>query len=234
MAESPGISHRRRSRGGGWPLRLLLMLLAVSWWGGSQIGGDRRPVPPARVSAQTDDCAVATVAIGQLPPAGALFSTGTFHADYSAPTRGGGELVPSTALGLRISRHRLWLHDLTIEVSLFPSDTTAGDPRNGCLGRAVLEINIPEERLFLDGQTITLTTTELSLTEASAFYAEGGDPGFTATAVHGTLSLQSVNGGRVRATFTLTFNPEADPRTFVNGVLEDDVDQNPAATGRQP
>jgi hypothetical protein len=232
MEESPGINCRRQSRGGGWPLGLLLILLAVSWWGGSQIVGDRRPGPPARVSAQPAGCAVGTVAMGQLPPAGALSSTGTFDAEYSAPTRGGGELVPSTALGLRISRHRLWLNDLTIEVSLFPLDTTATDLRNGCLGRAVLEINIPEERLFLDGQTITLTTTELSLTEASAFYAEGGDPGFTATAVNGTLSLRSVNGGRVMATFTLTFNPEAEPRTFANGVLDDDVDQNPAANGR--
>jgi hypothetical protein len=199
------------------------------------MGGDHRAGGPARVSAQTAGCADSTVAIGQLPPAGALFSSGTFRAEYSAPTRGTGELVPSTALGLRISQHRLWLNDLTIEVSLFPfDDATAGDLRNGCLGRAVLEINIPAERLLLDGQPIALTTTQLSLTEASAFYAEGGDPGFTATAVDGTLTLQPVNGGRMMATFSLTFNPEADPRTFTNGMLEDDVDQNPAASGLQP
>jgi hypothetical protein len=233
MEGSPGTGRRRRARGGGWALGLLLLLLAVSWWGGRPIGGDRRPVPPARVSAQTTGCADSTVAIGQLPPAGALFSPASFHADYSAPMRGT-QAVPSTALGLRISRHRLWVNDLTIEVSLFPLETTADDPRNDCLGRAVLEINIPAEHLEL-GEPISLTRTELSLTEAWAFYAEGGDPGFTATAVDGTLTLQPGDGGRMTATFTLTFNPGTDdPRLFANGVLEDDVDQNPAASGRQP
>jgi hypothetical protein len=98
----------------------------------------------------------------------------------------------------------------------------------------VLEINVPAERLFLDDQPISLTTTQLSLTEASAFYAEGGESGFTATAVDGTLRLQPVNGGRLRVTFALTFDPEAEPRTFAEGVLEDEVDQNPAASGLQP
>jgi hypothetical protein len=230
MEEHSGTSRQRRSWGGGWALGLLLMLLVVSWWGGSQIGGDRRPGGTGRVGAQTTGCADGTVALGRLPPAGALFSTGTFEADYSAPTLSGS--VPSTALGLRISQHRLWLHDLAIEVSLFPVDATTDDPRNSCRGRAVLEIHIPQERLFLDGRLIELTTTQLSLTQASAFYAEGGDPGFTATAVNGTLSLQAVDGGRVSATFTLTFNPRDDPRTFFNGMLEDDIDPNPAASGR--
>ena len=229
MAEDAGTGRQRRLRGGGWAL-VLLLLLVGAWWGSRQIGGGRPPGLPARVGAQPLDCTGGTVALGRLPPAGALFSPGTFQADYSAPTLSG--LVPRTALGLRISRHRLWLHDLAIEVSLFPVDATADDPRNGCLGRAVLAFHIPEERLFLDGRPIALTTTQLSLREASAFYAEGGDPGFTAAAVNGTLSLQAVDGGRVAATFTVTFNPGAEPRTFFNGGLEDEVDPNPVARGR--
>src|ERR671927_380289 len=79
----------------------------------------------------------------------------------------------------------------SIEVSFFPLDNTDRDPRNGCLGRALLEINIPEEDLFFDGTPIQIRSTRLSQTEASAFYAEGGDPGFTSNAVEGTVRLQS-------------------------------------------
>ena len=43
-----------------------------------------------------------------------------------------------------------------IEVSFFPFDDTDRDLRNGCLGRALLEINIPEEDLFLDDRTIEI------------------------------------------------------------------------------
>nr|MDQ3829717.1 hypothetical protein [Candidatus Tectomicrobia bacterium] len=57
---------------------------------------------------------------------------------------------------MQISRYRLWLNDLAIEVSLLPVDTLAQDLRNGCLGRAVLKINTPKEKLLLDGRTITI------------------------------------------------------------------------------
>ena len=52
--------------------------------------------------------------------------------------------------------------------------------------------------------------------------------------MHGTLSLQAMDGGRVAATFTVTFNPGAEPRTFFTGELEDEVDPNPAARGPPP
>ena len=126
------------------------------------------------------------------------------------------------------------MNDLSIEVSFFPVDDTDQDPRNGCLGRAILEINIPEEDLFFDNTAIEIKSTRISQTEPSAFYAEGGDPGFTSNAVQGTIRLQSTDGSMVDGSFELTFNPGADQRTFTNGQIDADVDQNPAAEGLQP
>jgi hypothetical protein len=126
------------------------------------------------------------------------------------------------------------LNDLSIEVSFFPADNTDQDPRNGCLGRAILEINIPEEDLFFDNTPMEIKSTRVSQTEASAFYAEGGDPGFTSNAVQATIQLQSTDGSTVSGTFQLTFNPGNDRRTFTNGEIDADVDQNPAAEGLQP
>jgi hypothetical protein len=123
------------------------------------------------------------------------------------------------------------LNDLSIEVSFFPFDNTGEDPRNGCLGRAILEINIPEEDLFFDNTAIEIKSTRVSLTEPSAFYAEGGDPGFTSGAVKATIHLLSTDGTTVDSSFELTFNPGVDQRTFTNGRIEADVDQNPAAEG---
>jgi hypothetical protein len=182
------------------------------------------------VGAQTR-CTNGRVVAGQLPASGALQNSGTFNATYTSPSFTGN--VPTISFGLRISRHRLWLDDLTIEVSFFPFDDTDRDPLNGCLGRSVLEINIPIEHVFLDDTPIDLQSTRISQTEASAYYAEGGDPGFTASAVTGTIRLHSTDGSRVEAVFDLTFNPGASPRRLTNGNLADDVDQNPAVEGRQ-
>ena len=183
------------------------------------------------VGAQTT-CQSTRIAVGQFPPSGGLLSGGTFSANYSSPNLNGS--TSNKALGLRVSRHRLWLNDLSIEVSFFPFDDTDRDPRNGCLGRALLEINIPEEKLSLDNRQIDIKSTRISQTDTSAFYAEGGDPGFTATAVNGTISLKSADGSRVEVFFDLTFNPGAAQRRLTNGTIEDDVDQNPAAEGLQP
>jgi hypothetical protein len=176
-------------------------------------------------------CQSGLVVTGQFPPSGGLSSSGVLTATYSSPNFDGS--TSSKALGLRVSRNRVWLNDLSIEVSFFPFDDTDRDPRNGCLGRALLEINIPEEDLFFDNTTIDVRSTRISQTEPSAFYAEGGDPGFTANAVNGTIRLQSTDGSRVEAVFELTFNPGGTQRTFTNGRIDDDVDQNPAAEGAQ-
>ena len=79
-----------------------------------------------------------------------------------------------------------------------------------------------------------IKSTRISLTEPSAFYAEGGDPGFTSSAVKATIRLQSTDGSVVAGSFELTFNPGVDQRTFTNGQIDADVDQNPAAEGLQP
>jgi hypothetical protein len=186
------------------------------------------------VGAQTA-CQSSRTALGQFPSSGGLLSGGTFSAHYSSsstPTFDGS--TSNKALGLRVSRHRLWLNDLSIEVSFFPFDDTDHDPRNGCLGRAILEINIPEEKLSFDNSPIDIKSTHISQIETSAFYAEGGSPGFTATAVTGTISLKSADGSRVEVLFDLTFNPGAAQRRLTTGTIEDDVDQNPAVEGLQP
>jgi hypothetical protein len=171
--------------------------------------------------------------MGLFPSSGGLLSGGTFSANYSSPNFNGS--TSTKALGLRVSRHRLWLNDLSIEVSFFPFDDTDHDPRNGCLGRAILEINIPEEKLSFDNSPIAITSTHISQTDASAYYAEGGSPGFTATAVNGSISLKSADGSRVEASFDLNFNPGANTtqRRLTGGTIDDDVDQNPAAEGLQ-
>jgi hypothetical protein len=178
-------------------------------------------------------CQSSRIAVGQLPSAGGLSEPSFFSADYSSASRSLEGAIPTKGMGLRLSRHRLWVNDLTIEVSFFPFDDTTRDPRNGCLGRAILEINIPAERLFFDDRTIDIASTLLSLTEPSAFYAEGGDPGFTANAVNGTVRLRSVDESRVDVFFDFTFNPGADQRLLRNGEIADDIDQNPAVEGLQ-
>ncbi len=214
-----------------WNTAVAVMGLAICLLSGCELGWDfLKTKGKGGASAQTG-CQASRVVVGQFPPAGGLFSGGIFTAQYSSINFNG--TISDKALGLRISRHRLWLNDLAIEVSFFPFDDTDRDPRNGCLGRAILEINIPEERLFFDNRSIDIKTTRIAQTEASAFYAEGGDPGFTATSVNGTIRLTSADGSRVKGDFTFTFNPGSTRRTFVNGDLEDDVDQNPAAEGRQ-
>jgi hypothetical protein len=49
--------------------------------------------------------------------------------------------------------------------------------------------------------------------------------------VNGTIRLRSADNSRLEAFFELTFNPAAAQRTFTNGQLDDDIDQNPAANG---
>jgi hypothetical protein len=212
---------------------IIIALVVVSLLNGCELGWDflKEGGGGGSAGAQTD-CQNSRVANGQFPPSGDLFADGTFTSDYSSPqfTRS----VPSKALGLRVSRNRLWLNDLSIEVSFFPIDDADQDPRNGCLGRAILEINIPEEDLFFDNTPMEIKTTRVSQTEASAFYAEGGEPGFTSSAVQATIRLQSTDGSTIDGSFELTFNPGIDRHTFTNGQIDADVDQNPAAEGLQP
>jgi hypothetical protein len=213
-------------------IAIVIALMAVGLLNGCDLGWDflKEGGSGGSVGAQTD-CQGSRVVIGQFPVSGNFFANGSFTADYSSPqfTRA----ISPKALGLRVSRNRLWLNDLSIEVSFFPVDDTDQDPRNGCLGRAILEINIPEEDLFLDNTPIEIRSTRLSQTEPSAFYAEGGDPGFTSNAVRATIRLQSTDGSMVDGSFELTFNPGTDQRTFTNGQIDADVDQNPAAEGPQ-
>jgi hypothetical protein len=217
-----------------WTITVVIGVLALGSLNGCELGWDflKEGGGGGNVGAQTG-CQNSQVVTGQFPPSGGLLTIGTFTANYSSPNFTGS--TPSKPLfALRVSRNRLWLNDLAIEVSFFPFDDTPRDPRNGCLGRAILEINVPDEDLFFDNTAIDIRSTRISQTEPSAFYAEGGDPGFTSNAVNGTLRLLSTDGSRVEATFELTFNPGAAQRTFTNGQLDDDVDQNPAAEGFQP
>jgi hypothetical protein len=213
-----------------WTVAMVIAFMAMGLLNGCELGWDfLKEGGGGNAGAQTD-CQNSRVAIGQFPPLGNFFANGTFTANYSSPKFTGS--IPSQPLfALRVSRNRLWLNDLSIEVSFFPFDNTPQDPRNGCLGRAILEINIPEEDLFFDNTTIEIKSTRLSLTEPSAFYAEGGDPGFTSNAVRATLHLLSTDGSVIDGSFELTFNPGVDQRTFTNGQIEADIDQNPAAEG---
>ena len=216
-----------------WTLLAVFALITLGLLNGCDLGWDflKDGGNTGNAGAQTG-CQSSQVVNGQFPPSGGLSSSGTFTADYSSPNIT--EPTSSKALGLRVSRNRLWLNDLSIEVSFFPFDKTDEDPRNGCVGRAILEINIPEEDLSsCDNSPITIQSTLVSLTEASAFYAEGGDPGFTSNSVIGTINIQSTDcESSVRVTFNLTFNPEASQRVLANGVIDDDIDQNPATEGR--
>jgi hypothetical protein len=215
----------------GWwqAVTVVMSLITFALLQGCELGWDfLKEGGGGNAGAQTS-CQNSRVVTGRFPVSGALLPDGSFSATYSSPRFSGS--TSSTALGLRISRHRLWLRDLAIEVSFFPFDDTERDPRNGCLGRAVLEINIPEERLFFDDRPIDIPSTQISQTEVSAYYAESGDPGFTASAVTGTLRLRSTDESRVQAFFDLTFNPGASQRRLTDGDLEDNVDQNPAAEG---
>jgi hypothetical protein len=216
-----------------WSVAIIIALMVVGLLNGCELGWDflKEGGSGGSAGAQTD-CQNSRVATGQFPPSGNFFASGTFTADYSSS-----KFTRSTspkALGLRVSRNRLWLNDLSIEVSFFPVNDTDQDPRNGCLGRAILEINIPEEDLFFDNTPMEIKSTRISQTEASAFYAEGGDPGFTSSTVQATIRLQSTDGSTIDGSFELTFNPGVDRRTFTNGQIDADVDQNPAAEGLQP
>jgi hypothetical protein len=209
-------------------------LIALGLLNGCELGWDflKEGGGSGNAGAQ-GDCQNSRVVTGQFPPSGALFASGTFTANYSSP-KFTGSTPPKPLFALRVSRNRLWLNDLAIEVSLFPFDETERDPRNGCLGRAILEINIPEEDLFFDNTAIEIRSTRISQTEPSAFYAEGGDPGFTSNAVNATIRLLSTDGSTIQGSFELTFNPGVDQRTLNNGQIDDAVDQNPAAEGLQP
>jgi hypothetical protein len=211
-----------------WTLAVGLALVTVALLNGCELGWDflKEGGGGGSAGAQTD-CQNSRVVTGQFPPSGGLSSRGRFTVDYSSPNFTGSS--SSTAIGLRVSRNRLWLNDLSIEVSFFPFDDTERDPRNGCMGRAILEINIAEEDMFFDNRPIEIRSTRISQTEPSAFYAEGGDPGFTASAVNGTIRLQSSDGSSLEAFLELTFNPGATQRTLTNGRIDDDIDQNPAA-----
>ena len=215
-----------------WALVVILTLVAVAFFNGCEPGWDFLKEGNGGGSAGAQlTCQNSRVATGQFPPSGGLLNRGEFTADYSSPTFTGS--TSSKALGLRVSRNRLWLNDLSIEVSLFPFDETAQDSRNGCMGRAILEINIPAEDLLLDTRTIDIRSTRISQTEPSAFYTEGGDPGFTASAVNGTINIRSSDGASLEAFFELTFNPGATQRTLTNGHIDDEIDQNPAAEEHQ-
>jgi hypothetical protein len=220
-----------------WTVAVVGALVAIGGLNGCDLGwdflkegGGTGGGGTGTAGAQTG-CQSSQVVTGQFPPSGGLFSSGTFTADYSSPNFTGA--TPSKALGLRVSRNRLWLNDFSIEVSFFPFDDTSRDPRNGCLGRAILEINIPAEDLFCDDSSIIIQSTRISQTETSAFYAEGGDPGFTSSAVNGTIRLRSTDcESSVEVFFELAFNPGTGQRLFTNGHIDDDIDQNPAAEGR--
>jgi hypothetical protein len=215
-----------------WHVAVVITLVALGLLNGCDLGWDflKENGGGGNAGAQTS-CPNSRVVTGQFPPSGAFFASGTFAANYSSPKFTGS--TPSQPLfALRVSRNRLWVSDLSIEVSFFPFND-AQDPRNGCLGRAILEINIPEEDLFFDNTVIEIRSTRISQTEPSAFYAEGGDPGFTSNAVNATIRLLSTDGSTVTASFELTFNPGMDQRTFTNGQIDADIDQNPAAEGLQ-
>jgi hypothetical protein len=217
-----------------WTIAVVVAGLALGFLTGCELGWDflQEGGGGGKAGAQTG-CQNSRVVTGQFPPSGGLSANGTFTANYSSPNFTGS--TPSKPLfALRVSRNRLWLNDLSIEVWFFPFDDTARDPRNGCLGRAILEINVPDEDLFFDNSAIDIRSTRISQTEPSAFYAEGGDPGFTANAVNGTLRMLSTDGSRIEATFELTFNPGGAQRTFTSGQIDDDIDHNPAAEGFQP
>jgi hypothetical protein len=215
-----------------WILTMAIALIPIWLLYGCDLGWDflKERAGNGNAGAQTG-CQNNQVVIGQFPTSGALLSGGTFIADYTSPQFTGS--TSSRALGLRVSRSRLWLDDLSIEVSFFPFDDTSHDPRNGCLGRAILEINIPAEDLFCDDSSISIQSTRLSQIEPSAFYAEGGDPGFTSNAVNGTVRLRSTDcESALDLFFELVFNPGTGQRLFTNGQISDEIDQNPASEGR--
>jgi hypothetical protein len=215
-----------------WTVAVVTALTAIGLFNGCELGWDflKESGGDGTAGAQSD-CQNNRVVTGQFPASGNFFASGTFTADYSSPkfTRP----ISPKALGLRVSRNRLWLNDLSIEVSFFPVNDTDQDPRNGCLGRAILEINIPEEDLFFDNTPMEIRSTRISQTEPSAFYAEGGEPGLTSSTVQATIRLQSTDGSTVVGSFELNFNPSVDRRSFTNGQIDADVDQNPAAEGLQ-
>jgi hypothetical protein len=223
-----------------WPIVAGIALMAAGLLHGCELGWDflKEGGGGGNAGAQTG-CQSNRVAIGQFPPSGGLSSGGEFTADYSSSFSNRSGPVPSDPpFGLRVSRNRLWLHDLSIELSFFPLtvDNPESDPRNGCLGRAILEINIPAEDLDdinnPNNPTIEIRRTSVSQVEPSALYAEGGDPGFTSDEVNGTISLRSTDGSRLEVSFSdLTFKSGTELRSFTNGRIVDDINQNPAVGG---
>jgi hypothetical protein len=113
-----------------WTVVMVIALVVVGLLNGCDLGWDflKESGGGGSAGAQTD-CPSSRVVIGQFPPSGNFFASGTFTADYSSPkfTR----VISPKALGLRVSRNRLWLNDLSIEVSFFPVDDADQDPRNG-------------------------------------------------------------------------------------------------------
>jgi hypothetical protein len=217
-----------------WTIVAVIALMATGLLHGCELGWDflKEDGGSGTAGAQTG-CQNGRVATGQFPPSGALSSGGEFTASYSSPNFSSDPVPSDPPFGLRVSRNRLWLRDLSIELSFFPFvvDDPESDPQNGCLGRAILEINIPAEDFNFPEDTIEIRRTSVSQTEPSAFYTEGGDPGFTSDAVNGTIRLRSTDGSRLEAFFELTFNPGTEPRTFTNGKIVDDINQNPAVGG---
>ena len=107
-----------------WTIAIVIALVAVGLLNGCELGWDflKEGGGGGSAGAQTD-CQNSRVVTGQFPPSGNFFASGTFTANYSSPKFTGS--TPSQPLfALRVSRNRLWLNDLSIEVSFFPFDNT--------------------------------------------------------------------------------------------------------------
>src|SRR5262245_51432149 len=103
----------------GWTVAVVTVVVARGLLTGCGVGWDflKENGGGGTAGAQTD-CQNSRIVTGQFPASGSFFASGTFTADYSSPkfTRS----ISPKALGLRVSRNRLWLNDLSIEVSFFP------------------------------------------------------------------------------------------------------------------
>src|SRR5262245_65865463 len=95
---------------------LVVVIAVMSGWllNGCDIGWDllKEGGNSGKAGAQTG-CQSSLVVTGQFPPSGGgLLSSGTFSTNYSSPKFTGS--TSSKALGLLVSRNRLWLNDLSI------------------------------------------------------------------------------------------------------------------------